>query len=270
MWIEKLFIKSDHNTEATKLLFDDIIKRKPVDLFILGDVVSLAHKKKRWKAMDNYLKTVREEGIPVYALLGNHDVMGNAKKGEELFHKRFPEQVDTGYYEVVDSIALVLLNSNFKKLSSKEQARQQLFYEQALHALDADPAVKFIVVTCHHAPYSNSKIVGSNTRVQTMWVPPFIESAKAKLFITGHAHAFERFQIQGKDFLTIGGGGGLHHPLRQGKGSLPNQAPGYNPEFHYITLRPSKNALEVISYELMKDFSRVEKGYSFTVSGSPR
>ena len=63
--------------------------------------------------MDNYLQQCRSSGIPVHALLGNHDVMGSVKKGESNFRKRFPDAVTTGYYQIVDSMAFVMLNSTF-------------------------------------------------------------------------------------------------------------------------------------------------------------
>jgi hypothetical protein len=114
-WIEKLFLRANHNTRATQLIFNDIIQRRPRCLFILGDVVSLGRKEIRWKAMDQNLNGLESKNISVYGLLGNHDVMGNPNKGEKEFNKRFPDQANTGYFIVVDSIGVVLLNSNFNR-----------------------------------------------------------------------------------------------------------------------------------------------------------
>ncbi|MEO5571002.1 MAG: metallophosphoesterase [Bacteroidia bacterium] len=265
MWVETLWLKSNKNTSATKLLFEEITQHKPRCLFILGDVVARGPKENKWTEMDKYLAASRANGIPVYALLGNHDVMGNAKKGEEKLNKRFPDQVNTGYYKIIDSVAVVLLNSNFKTLTPQQQNQQQDFYANALKALDADSAVKCIIVTCHHAPYTNSKIVGCSEPVQEQFVPLFKPSKKAKLFITGHAHDFEYFIFNDKYFLTIGGGGGLHQPLNKRKDALPNQAIGYEPEFHYILIKRTGNKLNITSQKLKDDFSGFESGYRFTV-----
>ena len=265
MLIEKLYLKAHHNTRVTQLLFGAIGKKLPRCVFILGDVVAMGRRERNWKSMDQYLATLRKNDIPVYALLGNHDLMNNPNKGQEKFNKRFPEHISTGYDIVVDSIAVILLNSNFRNLTIGEQARQQAFYEEALRSLDENPAVKFTIVTCHHAPYSNSKIVGSSLAVQQKFVPQFIRSKKGKLFITGHAHLFEWFQMQGKDFLTIGGGGGLHQPINTGSDRLKNQAAGYDPEFHYLTVRKAGNALTITSYQLANDLLHIEQGYQFTV-----
>src|SRR5687768_3537873 len=54
-WVEKLFLKADHNLEATAALFKDVSKRGPSALFIMGDVVSSGKKEKAWKNIDNYI-----------------------------------------------------------------------------------------------------------------------------------------------------------------------------------------------------------------------
>src|SRR5258706_6181996 len=135
MLIEKLYLKAHHNSRMTRILFDAIDQKLPLCVFILGDVVSTGHREKNWRAMDHYLATLRKNDIPVYAVLGNHDLRVNPTKGQEKFNKRFPEHVSTGYYKVVDSIAVILLNSNFRKLSAEDQAKQQSFYEGTLRAL---------------------------------------------------------------------------------------------------------------------------------------
>src|SRR6187431_2392493 len=59
MGIEKLLLKSNKNTLATQKIFEDIIKRKPSDLLIFGDVVSLGYQESKWREMDVYLASAR-------------------------------------------------------------------------------------------------------------------------------------------------------------------------------------------------------------------
>jgi hypothetical protein len=261
MWVENIFLKANHNREATGLIFEDIIKNKPKALFILGDVVSLGYRDAKWKTIDKYLELCRKNGIEFHALLGNHDVMGRPRKGESNFQKRFPDHVRTGYISVVDSIGVIMVNSNFAKLSPTEVELQQQWYEAMLKTLDADPKVKVTIVTCHHAPYSNSKLVGSSKPVQEHFVPAYMASVKGQLFITGHSHTFEHFKIKGKDFLVIGGGGGLHQPLN---GILEDTALNYKPMFHYLTVLRTGELVHVISHFLKDDFSGFDKTYEFS------
>lgn len=265
MWVETLFLKKDHNQEATKMLFDAVAKRKPGAMFIMGDVVNLGYSNHQWKPMDAYLKNLRDENVPVYAALGNHEVMGQAAKGMRKFQQRFPDHSPTGYVEVKDSVAVIMLNSNFGSLSAEENQKQLTWYKQTLNRLDADPSIVFIISGCHHSPYTNSKIVGVSKDVQEKFVPLFMASAKSRLFITGHSHNFEHFQKGGKDFLVIGGGGGLHQPLRTGTGCLDDLAADYKPQFHYLSVKRCGGELKVCSVQLKKDFSCFENGESLVV-----
>lgn len=267
MCIETLWLKPHHNVEATAALFTDMEARPSADLFILGDVVNLSCKEKRWTKMDTYLQRIRTHGSPVHALLGNHEVMGNAEAGERIFQKRFPDHVRTGYVVQRDSIAVVLLNSNFKKLDKAARAMQQTWYETTLAALDTAPDVRTIIVCCHHSPYSDSRIVGSNTDVQCDFVRPFMSAARTSLFISGHAHIFEHFKQGAKHFLVIGGGGGLHHPLRRKKKvALENVDSDYSPMFHYLSLQFCGDHLHIRSLKLKDDRSGCDVGREYDVA----
>lgn len=269
MWVETIFLKKNNNKQATKKLFQTIAERRPGALFIMGDVVNLGYSNRQWKPMDGYLKELRNKNISVYAALGNHEVMGQAKKGIRKFQERFPEHKPTGYVQVKDSIAVVLLNSNFSKLTAEENAAQLAWYKETLQQLDADPSIHFVISGCHHSPFTNSKIVGASLDVQESFVPLFLASKKSRLFITGHSHNFEHFQKEGKDFLVIGGGGGLHQPLRSGEGCTADLAHDYKPDFHYLTVKRSGLQLKVASIRLKKDFSCFEDGQAMTIEKEP-
>lgn len=262
MWIESILLKPNQNERATEMVFTSIQKQMPTALFILGDVVSLGHKEKKWKKMDVYLAKSRQLGIPTYALLGNHDVMGRPRKGEKVFQKRFPNHSSTGYQQTIDSVRIILLNSNFSKLSKHNFERQQRWYDSTLRQSDADPSVLAVIVTCHHSPFSNSKVVGSSRTVQKNFMPSFLASRKGVAFISGHSHNFERFSHEGKTFLVIGGGGGLRQPL--GK-KLNDLAPDYKPSYHYLLISRQQRQLQVQSYYLKEDFSDFEKGLAVEV-----
>ena len=266
MMVEKIILKPTHNIKATSILFSEILKNPPQSLYMLGDVVSLGYRNNKWKKVDHFLESCRNENISVCGLLGNHDVMGRSKKGERNFNKRFPENVRTGYVSVTDSVAVILLNSNFNKLSLTDKNKQDDWYQSTLNALDTSEAIKAVIVTCHHAPYTNSKIVGSSNQVQQNFVSAYIKSKKARLFITGHAHCFEHFKIEGKDFLVIGGGGGLHQPLDNSDKRIPDAALDYKPLFHYLSVHRVSDELMVTSHFLKNDFASFDTGHSFKTS----
>jgi hypothetical protein len=261
MWIEGVFLRKDNNPEATKKVMQDILQRQPATLFMLGDVVSLGMSKRAWITIDYFLKQFTTSNIPVYALMGNHELMQRPAKGEKNFQEYFPAHKRTGYYEVTDSIAVLLMNSNVGSLDGKELQTQFDWYNKTLKELDQDKSIKAVIVTCHHSPFTNSKLVSPNHFVQETFVPGFIKSKKAILFLSGHAHRFEYFRFQDKDFLVIGGGGGLGHPARKGGVRFPDLAPDYKPAFHYLTVERNNDSLHVQSHGLRKDFSGFEDGF---------
>jgi predicted MPP superfamily phosphohydrolase len=267
--IETIIRKTDHNEKATEMIFKDIVTVRPAALFILGDVVSLGYSDAKWKNMDTYLKWCADDSIPVYAALGNHELMFNADEGKRKFQMRFPMHSATGYSEVVDSVAIVLLNSNFSQMKDTEIVKQDNWYKNTLKQLDNDPAIKFIIVGCHHSPYSNSTVVGPSLPVQQRFVPAFISSKKCVLFLSGHSHNFERFNVQGKYFLVIGGGGGPHQPLYKNKELTHDLSRDYKPMFHYLEVKRNRDSLQVTSRELKADFSGFDDGLKFSVTSRP-
>lgn len=267
LFIERIIRKTNHNEKATELIYKDIIARQPSSIFILGDVVSLGYSTKKWKHIDEYLTTCKQHNIPVYAALGNHELMWHAKKGEKQFQTRFPTHSPTGYVTIVDSVAVVLVNSNFGKMKNTAVEQQDKWYAETIRQLNNEAAIKLIIVGCHHSPFTNSKVVKPNKLVQQKILPLFYSTKKCALFLSGHSHNFEHFIVQGKNFLVIGGGGGVHQPLLKQNTTL-DLASSYKPMFHYLALKRTNNVLQVSSQQLKSDFSGFEEGLFFTVNSN--
>jgi hypothetical protein len=265
MWIEGVFLRKDNNPEATKKILADILAGHPKATFMLGDVVALGISSRAWIVIDYFLKQFASAGIPVYGLLGNHELMQRPLKGEKVFQKYFPEHVRTGYVKIVDSLAVIMLNSNFSTLSADDIIIQNDWYRKTLGELDTDPGIAAIIVCCHHSPFTNSSMVRSSKNVQQEFVPYYLNSKKCRLFLSGHAHLFEHYRYKEKDFLVIGGGGGLRHPLSRSILQLPDLAKDYKPAFHYITLSLNHDQLQVISHRLKPDFSGFEEGLKLAI-----
>jgi len=120
-------------------------------------------------------------------------------------------------------------------------------------------------VGCHHSPFTNSTIVKPSLAVQQHFVPTFMATKKAVLFLSGHSHNFEHFQLKDKDFLVIGGGGGLHQPLRNNNDQMHDLSPGYKPAFHYLEVKRIGNELDVLSRQLKPDLSGFTDGLSLHI-----
>ena len=258
LWVETLRLREDHNEAAAQKLFVAMSKETTATaLFHLGDITGMGMLPGYWRSFDT-LRTLIP--FPIYPVFGNHEYFFIASLGKEQTLKRFPFLEPSWYLKRTGNIAVVLLNSNFSQLSDDEITAQQTWYTNTLNALENDSTVRAIIVGCHHSPFTNSTIVESNPDVQRRFAAPFKQYSKTKLFISGHAHTYEHFISDGKDFLVIGGGGGLLHPLKDSTESQwTDLAPKKSEKkfFHYIYCELQENSIVIRVKMLNKDFSGI-------------
>jgi hypothetical protein len=269
IWIETFLLDRNNNENARDLIFEEIIKNRPNKVIHLGDIVAFGYKDDSWKPIDNYLKKFLENDIQFYPTLGNHELLLFSDAGEKQFQKRFPFYSRTGYSINNGEIEIILLNSNFSEMTNKEIKQQQKWYKKRLKELEKDSTISVVIVGTHHSPFTNSKIVSPNEDVQKLFVTPFLKSKKGKLFISGHCHAFEHFKHEGKDFLVIGGGGGLQQPLYIGEEARWKDE--YSSKnsirmFHYLNCEVATDTLYLTLNILKKDFSKFDTNYKIKVS----
>ncbi len=81
MAVEKIILRSNHNIKATSLLFSDMLKSRPLAIYMLGDVVAVGSINHKWNRVDRFLDSCRKNTIAVHGLLGNHDIMWNRNTG---------------------------------------------------------------------------------------------------------------------------------------------------------------------------------------------
>lgn len=143
--------------------------------------------------------------------------------------------------------------------------KQDAWYNSTLQRLDSNASVKFVIVGCHHSPYTNSKVVNPSVRVQQKFVAPFQKSKKCVLFLSGHSHNFEQFKVDGKRFLVIGGGGGINQDVHTNKENTHDLSANYKPMFHYIEVKRIRDSLQVTSRQLKADFSGFDNGLTITL-----
>ncbi len=264
IFFEYLWNETNNNQKVRQIIFNDIIERNPNSVFHLGDLVALGFLEEDWKHIDNFVETLYKKEIPFYPVLGNHELMFKPRKGEANFQKRFPQHSRTGYLVIIDSVSVILLNSNFGNMTDEEITEQYNWYNSKLDELDNDSSIKIVIVGTHYSPYTNSTRVSPSDEVQKYFVPGYMKSKKGKLFLSGHAHAFEHFIMEGKDFLVIGGGGGPQQPLLIGKDVRWKD--NFNSEdkyrrFHYLRL--TKEASGYIANVIMIDstYSKLTNTY---------
>ncbi|MGD0783243.1 MAG: metallophosphoesterase [Candidatus Aminicenantales bacterium] len=217
MFWETLILPRTRNDEARQKILELVLgEADPAAVFHLGDVVARASEEEDWKPIDDFLTRLRARKVPVYGAMGNHEYLLTSTEGAAGFKKRFPEFPQSRFSVRLVPLAFIVLNSNFGELSGAARAEQKKYYEEQMAAFENDPEVKGVVVCAHHPPFTNSKMVNGSFELERDFVPLFLKSRKAKLFLSGHSHAAEHFIKGGKPFLVLGGGGGLLHPLYLG------------------------------------------------------
>ncbi len=267
LWIETLRLEEHDNKKATKIIFRAIEhETTDVAIFHLGDFTSIGMFDSYWSSFDEFYKNIR---VPLYPIMGNHEYYLFQKPALKQFRKRFPSIITPWYSVVVKSVAIITLNSNFSQLSDEEISLQDRWYREQLSKFGADSTIRSIIVLCHHSPYTNSTIVDPSLEVQRQFLDPFLTHHKTSVFISGHAHAYEHFQKNGKELLVIGGGGGLLQPLLFGKEQryydLFSQMHSLR-FFHYIECTVQQNSLQFLVKKLRNDFSGFEIADTVTVS----
>jgi Icc-related predicted phosphoesterase len=265
--LERLLGREQNDAERARII-SAIAEERPDVLVHLGDAVAQGSSSRSWTYFDQLMEPVHRAGIPVLLVVGNHDYWGAASRAMSNLHARFPELAKSHWFAArYKDLALLWLDSNRRRISSEDWAQQSLWLKEQLERADQDPATQAVLVFCHHPPFTNSTATGDEWDVQEAFLPAFVNSRKALLMVTGHAHAYEHFEHQGKTFIVSGGGGGPRVTLLQGKDARHEDLyDGTSPRpFHYLLLRPSESGLDVEVKGFDKGETRVRTIDRFTI-----
>ena len=235
----------ERNTMHGKLV-RQVVRSKPSALVLLGDQVFKGDSQDDWLFFDRIMRPVRRANIPVFPLLGNHEYFGMDRVMLENMSTRFPSMQHRYYVVVIDSIAFVMLDTNFDEYHRDSTASMRRWYTLRIEELTADPSVRCIVTCGHHPPYTNSSIVMPDRIQQEYFVPIFLRSPKARLWLSGHVHAYEHFRHGNVHFVVSGGGGGPRQFLRLDSLTHSDHdiyRGGPIRPFHYLSLSRSEHSL---------------------------
>ncbi len=212
IWERMIF--REQNDLPREELMEKITGESPAFVVLLGDIVDRGDDDREWQGFDAVSSPLRNNHIPIFAALGNHDYWGDHELALRNFYERFPYQKGETWTAVrFHSAEILLLNSNFSCLTPKEIKDQDTWYRDQLASLAKDSTISALIVGCHHPPFTNSTVVSDNKDVQEHIVRPFLTASKGAIFFTGHCHAYEHFLEQGKNFVVSGGGGGPRQTL---------------------------------------------------------
>lgn len=261
----------ESNDAFRKVILDKIASEHPAFILHVGDVVFQGSSDSHWEEFDNNARAIREQGIPVFPVLGNHEYFGDNTTALANYFRHFPATENRQWYSFrFESVGYILLNSNFDELTADDINQQDEWYTHELASFQADSTLLAIVVACHQPPYTNSTVVDADLGVQEHFVSRFDSTAKAKLFVSGHCHSYEHFIRAGKHFLVTGGGGGPRQIVetdtseRQPIDVSPYKKKNIRP-LHYCLLTAEQNGLRIRMMQLDEQTGAWSLGDTFFI-----
>jgi 3',5'-cyclic AMP phosphodiesterase CpdA len=252
----------ESNQEERAIILAAIAREEPELVLMLGDLVFCGSSASDWKDFDALAAPIRQAGVPVLAVPGNHEYWLSPGVALRNFHARFPLLEQRRWHaRSWGPLRLLLLDSNRRFLSSSLWEEQARWYAEEIARADRDSQTRGTLVLLHHPPYTNSSVTSDELHVQRFFVPPFQVARKTLAMLSGHVHSYERYERGGKTFLVTGGGGGPRIRLKTGSRKRHRDDLFAGPAvrfFHYLMAALAPSGIEVEMRGLRKGENRFE------------
>jgi predicted phosphodiesterase len=171
-------------------------------LLHLGDTVGDPHDEAEWERFFAEMGPVMSQ-IPIFPVMGNHE------RNLTVWYAAFgyPEW----YAFSCGDVPVIVLDSNDWAAPRAEE--QDAWLEKTLAVAECPPVVAF-----HHPPFADdAKHPDGWRQFADRWEPLFT-AYDVPLVLSGHVHAYERYERDGRVWIVAGTGGGPLYPLTEEKG----------------------------------------------------
>lgn len=232
-------------------LIEKILEEKPAFITITGDIVNRGSRRTDWAIYDRETEPWRDAGIPVYPVIGNHDMQGNDRRALDNYFRRYPELQERRWY------SFQYANAYFIMLDSTANIREgSAQWRWLLDQLDyrIPPDADFVFLMLHHPPYTRSSSPmlkgkfrhGHSAREREEILAFMLEEKRARhraqmILLAGHVHNYERYQYDHVMYVVTGGGGATPYTFRR---LADDYYKGRGPTFHYGLFTIHKDKLE--------------------------
>ena len=237
-WFERV-IGRKQNDAARRRIVEAVAQESPDLVVLLGDQVFCGALASDWRRYDRLVAPWREAGLSVCCVAGNHDYYLNPKRGRKHLRSRFENQRESPWFRIeMGELLLIGLDSNQWVLGRRRWKEQMDWFADRLAGARARPEIRGVLVCLHHPPFTNCRIGWDREELHEALLPEFLSTRKTLAMVSGHTHAFERFEKGEKTYLVCGGGGGFRMSLLEGadqrhrdRCTLPCPRP-----FHYVKI----------------------------------
>ncbi len=261
----KLIVYGDSRERATvhkSLIIKKIIEEKPEFVIHLGDMVTF-HDEHQWEIFDAFDGQIIKSGIQFFPVLGNHEYRVSRtteiipKKGDPAillkgYFKRFPFLEGRRWYSFIyGNCKFIMLDTMVEHLPGSPQ------YEWVKKEIENGKG-KFVFVCMHHPPYTKTKY--GKARKEEKVLAKLIEDLNGKGFkthivFTAHKHNYERYLINGVNYIVTAGGGAPPYDVKRDKDDFYKEQ---GPSYHYCRLWIYENKGKFEMVRLSKDLSKWE------------
>ena len=235
------------NPAARLALVRAIAELDPAFICFTGDIVYNGNDADDWKVWDTETAIWRDQHIPVYPALGNHDLHGNQQVALDNYFQRFGLGRNR-YYSIhaAANTLMLVLDSSLDEVNGPQG-------EWLARQLDKVPSsIDFVFVMDHHPPYTSSSDAkmfggGHSARPTELALAKMLEERQAHapyriVVLSGHVHNYERHEHGGVTYFVSGGGGAHAYPIERAADD-PFQSKEVN--YHYLLVEVDAGQLKI-------------------------
>ena len=244
---------------------------KPDFLIITGDVAYRGDDDHDWHVFDDETKSLRDQKVPLFPVLGNHDLHGTTGQTKFMAHfdqlKSHSQLKTQGWYLVNYGKAEFLMLDS--QSSYDERSPQGDWIRKKLKAVPEE--LSFLFVAVHHPLVSHASRIPSIHHCDGGHSSPVmghgVEKAEKHLnailedfskthpsvhiiVLSGHNHNYERYVLNGITYIVTAGGGATPYRVDRHPDDLYNDL---GPTYHYCKFTFHGNSLTGEMYKLTLD-----------------
>jgi hypothetical protein len=192
--------------EERRAVAAEIARRRPAFVINSGDLVFDGGSPRAWAVFDSDQEPIRAARIPYRPVWGNHEYFSSLPRARRYFADRFGE---LPLWHAFDAgpLRLVGLDSNESQLTPSQRREQETWLRRTLEDAEADPSIRWVGLYFHHPPFTNCTHHAPSAHARAAFFEGTARFRKARLFMVGHVHSYERFLLDGRTLIVSGGGG---------------------------------------------------------------
>jgi acid phosphatase type 7 len=264
-------VKIGTNPRVRKWLAQRVAEENPEVLLLTGDMPYVGASDADWQVFQNETAAWRKQQILQLPTIGNHEVRGGNAPGIANYLKNFPGIEAHRWYSVlIGSIEVISLDMTSPSGGTRPQAT---WFAAQLDHLPTQVDFLFIL---YHTPWvvdEQSKLFTNLPSKEALTLRHLLEihlhKMHAKVIVfNGHIHNYERFERNGVEYVTSGGGGAEPYPLLF-RGSEDLYRDTAFPVYHYLTLDYRDRKLHAVMWKVKDPDAEalaVEKKDEFTLT----